>query len=84
MSVDRVKRRPVLLNIVADRIDDRNRPFHRLGNRRFVPYVGIHELDSTVGIKLMEEGYALGVADGYAYVDPLGSQVLYDLAPEEA
>ena len=84
LSVDLVECCAAFLHVVANGIDDRSRLFHRPGNRRFVPYIGMHELDPTVPAKPLEERCAVGVAHSHAHIVPRGGQVFHDLATEES
>jgi len=84
LPVDRVERRATFLHIVADGIDDPRGLIHCPGNRRFVPYVGAHQLDLTVAREPFDKGCALRVAHRHADVGSLGGQALHDLAAEES
>ncbi len=84
LTMDHVECRRALLNIVADGIDDGNRLLHCPGNRRLVPYVGVHEFDLAVPAEPFDEGCALGMAHRHADLGPLGGQRLHNLATKES
>ena len=52
LPVDLVECRVPFLDVVANRIDHRSRTFHRPCDRRFVPYIGVHELDQAISTEL--------------------------------